>query len=109
MSKVVYISQPMHGFTQDEIDERRRKAVEYLEGLGYIVVNPMAVIVTEDAAPESVLNPGVYALSQSIRELSCADVAYFLIGWNQYKGCEIEHVVARQYGVTCVYEVNDNV
>jgi hypothetical protein len=43
-------------------------------------------------------NPMDY-LAASIKLLAHADVAYFVPGWEGFRGCKIEHEVAVQYGV----------
>lgn len=105
MSKVAFISQPMHGFTQEEVDSRRHEAIKHLTKQGYTVANPSGELITEDTVPADVTHPGLYALGFAINDLARSDVAYFLEGWRQYRGCEFEHSVCRQYGIPCIYEV----
>ena len=41
-------------------------------------------------------------LAFSIKCLADADVAYFAKGWQDYRGCKIEHECAMQYGVKVI-------
>ena len=41
----------------------------------------------------------LWFLGKSIELLSKADVAYFVKGWDEARGCKIEHQCAVEYGV----------
>lgn len=43
-------------------------------------------------------------LAASIALLADADVAYFVKGWYEARGCRIEHICAMSYGIKTVYE-----
>ena len=38
-------------------------------------------------------------LGESLKLLARADIAYFAPGWNEARGCKIEHVCAEEYGI----------
>ena len=43
-------------------------------------------------------------LAKSLELLAGADVAYFCKGWEQARGCRIEHECARAYGIMIIEE-----
>lgn len=49
-------------------------------------------------------NKGLAYLAKSIEYLADADVAVFAKGWENYRGCSIEHACAFWYGIK-IYEV----
>ena len=101
------LSQPMNGFTDEQIVIARDKAVKYLEEKGYEVVN---TLFTDDwYNKENMTNRGVVQipicfLAKSLENMSLCNVVYFVKGWSDARGCKIEHEVARQYGVGIIYE-----
>lgn len=94
----LFVSQPMRGKTQDEIIERRNKAVEELQ----LRLNEEFEVVdsyfTEDE-PKDVKNSGVYWLGKSLELLSKCDLALFVGNWWEYRGCRIEQEACRKYGI----------
>lgn len=104
--KKAMISQPMNGLTDEEIEETRNKAIRHLERLGYKVVN---TLFTDDWYSEScmkgrgVVNIPLCYLAKSLENMSLCDVAYFCDGWEDARGCRIEHEVAEAYGLDIIY------
>lgn len=104
--KKAMISQPMNGLTDEEIEETRNKAKRHLERLGYKVVNTLS---TDDWYSESamqdrgVVNIPLCYLAKSLENMSLCDVAYFCDGWEDARGCRIEHEVAEAYGLDIIY------
>lgn len=104
--KKAMISQPMNGLTDEEIEKTRNKAIKHLERLGYKVVN---TLFTDDWYSESSMNdrgveniPICY-LAKSLENMSLCSVAYFCDGWEDARGCRIEHDVAEEYGLDIIY------
>ncbi len=96
----VFISQPMQGKTDEEIQQIRAMDMEFIK-----TVYPDAEIIDSflpESAPKNVRS-GVYKLGQSIQLLSGADVLFLSAGWNKARGCQIEHSVAVAYGIKCHY------
>lgn len=93
--KVAMISQPMRGLTKEEVEETHEKARRHLERLGYVV----AETYLSKAEKE---NP-IYCLSLSLETMAQCDVVYFCDGWEDYRGCRIEHDVAEEYGLDIIY------
>ena len=52
--------------------------------------------------PEDVSASGVWWLGKSLELLAKADVAYFVDGWQDYRGCRIEHTVCKEYGIKTI-------
>lgn len=92
------ISQPMSGRKKGEILNDREGAERYLRDLGYDVVN--TVFDLKEFSPKAL----VYSLSMSIQEMSRCDVVFFMKGWQNARGCKIEHEIAKNYGMKIMYE-----
>lgn len=93
--KKLFISQPMRGKTDEEILHERNMAInEAKEILG----EEVEVLDTffDDFKPDA--KPLEY-LARSIEYLAKADVAYFVPGWQEARGCRIEHECAVEYGI----------
>ena len=105
--KKAMLSQPMAGKTDDEIVKTREKAIQYLKEHGYEVVN---TLFTDDwYNHENMINRGVKQiplcfLAKSLENMSLCDTAYFCSGWENTRGCKIEHDVAEAYGLEIIYE-----
>ena len=74
--KKVMISQPMAGKTPEEILKVRDKAVKYLEGLGYEVLDTYFPN-DFNSLPMDILNKPLFFLGQSLMYMSYCDVVYF--------------------------------
>ena len=94
----VMISQPMRGKTNEQIKEERAELVKKLESQGHEVVD---TVFEEAPADEDM---AIYMLSQSIRYIGKVDALYFMKGWENARGCKIEHEVAIAYGKQVYYE-----
>lgn len=44
-------------------------------------------------------------LAKSIALLATADIAYFAEGWENARGCRIEHKCAEEYGINIVEHI----
>ena len=96
--KNVFISQPMRGKTGEEIRAEREKAVETVKAF----VND-EVEVLDSYFDDFDGNPLEY-LAKSIELLAKADVAYFAKGWEDARGCRIEHICAVEYAIDRIEE-----
>ena len=99
--KRLFISQPMRGKTDEEIITARERIVEDArEQIG------KDVVLVDSFFQNSLVhgNTPLYLLGKSLQLMSTADVAYFAKGWEQYRGCRIEHECAKEYGVKIIYE-----
>lgn len=99
--KKLFISQPMRDKTDEEIKTERAEIVKRVtERFGEVEV--IDSFLTEDAPKE--VNSGLWWLGKSLELLSTANCVYFAEGWQNYRGCKIEHECAVQYGIDIVGE-----
>lgn len=94
MSKVIFISQPMGGRSDDEINAERRRVIE----LARQQFGDVDVLETFFSNFGPAAKPLDY-LARSIEFLAKADVAIFAPGWQAARGCRIEHQCALEYGI----------
>lgn len=100
--KKAMISQPMGGLTEEQIVEARDKAVAYLEGQGYEVVNTLFTdewYSDASMAERGVVQVPLCFLAKSLENMSLCHVVYFAPGWENARGCKIEHAAAVAYGL----------
>lgn len=93
--KKLFISQPMRGKTDEEILAVRKKAIESAEKL---IGEPVEVIDSFFRAAPANAKP-LWFLGKSLELLATADVVYFAEGWNEARGCRIEHICAVEYNI----------
>lgn len=98
MSKFLFISQPMRDKTDEEIKEEREKAIALCKK--YIGDDIKVIDSFFENAPHDA-NP-LWFLGKSIEMLSHADYAFFCEGWEDARGCVIEHECAEKYGIHIV-------
>lgn len=101
------LSQPMAGKTEQEIKETRERAIKALESIGYEVVNTL--FTDEWYSKEAMERRGVVQiplcfLAKSLENMSLCHAAYFCKGWENARGCRIEHEAAKAYGLTIIYD-----
>ena len=105
--KKAILSQPMRGLTDDEIIQTRNRAIEELQSLGYEIVNTL--FTDEWYSKESISERGVIQiplcfLAKTIENMSKVHTVYFCKGWENARGCRIEHQIAKDYGLEIIYE-----
>ena len=91
--KKLFISQPMRGKTVEKILKEREKAVIEIErvvGEQVKVIDSFFQNALADARP-------LWFLGESIKLLAEADIVYFASGWQDARGCRIEHECAVEY------------
>lgn len=101
------LSQPMAGKTQEEIVATRERAIKTLENLGYDVVNTLFTdewYSQENMEKRGVVNVPLCFLAKSLENMSLCHAAYFCRGWQDARGCRIEHEAAKAYGLIILYE-----
>lgn len=107
MVKKAMLSQPMGGKTDKEIVETRERAIKVLEAKGYEVVNTLST--DEWYSHENMEKRGVVQillcfLAKSLEKMSLCHTVYFCKGWENARGCKIEHEAAVAYGLDIIYE-----
>ncbi len=105
--KKAMISQPMAGRTEAEITEARNGATKALEAAGYKVINTL--FTDEWYSKDKMQERGVEQiplcfLAKSLENMSLGHAAYFCKGWENARGCRIEHTAAKEYGLKIIYE-----
>lgn len=93
--KKLFISQPMRDKSDEQIIAERRTAIQ--TAMRYLnedveVIDSFFKSAPHDAKP-------LWFLGKSLELLSTADVVYFADGWQDYRGCKIEHDCAEAYGI----------
>ena len=101
--KKLFISQPMKGKTDEEIEAERVKAVEEAKA----VLNDDVEVIDSFFKDAPVDARPLWFLGKSIELLSVTDVAYFAKDWDKYRGCKIEHSCAIEYGIKVIEYVED--
>ena len=105
--KKAMLSQPMAGKTNEEIIATREKAIKALEEKGYEVVNTLFTDAwySKDAMIErGAVQIPLCFLAKSLENMSRCHAAYFCKGWENARGCRIEHEAAVAYGLEILYE-----
>ena len=101
------LSQPMAGKTEEEIKETRERAIQVLREKGDESVNTL--FTDEWYSKESMEERGVVQiplcfLAKSLESMSLCHAVYFCKGWENTRGCRIEHDAAVAYGLDVIYE-----
>lgn len=98
MSKKIYISLPITGRPIEEAFEEAARAADEIREQGDIPLSPF------DISPYSQEKDYADYMGDDIRALLRADSVLFLPGWEQSKGCRLEHAAAEIYGIEIKYE-----
>ena len=101
------LSQPMGGKTNEEIIQTRDRAIAFLKAKGFEVVNTL--FTDEWYSQESMMDRGVVQiplcfLAKSLENMSLCHTVYFCQGWENARGCRLEHDAAKAYGLEMIYE-----
>ena len=105
--KKAMLSQPMGGKTDAEIVETRERAIKALTEKGFEVVNTLFTDewYSKDAMEKrGVVQIPLCFLAKSLENMSLCHAAYFCKGWENARGCKIEHAAAVAYGLEIIYE-----
>lgn len=101
------LSQPMAGKTDEEIRATREKAIAVLKEKGYEIVNTLFTdewYSKESMEERCVVQIPLCFLAKSLENMSLCHAAYFCKGWENARGCRIEHDAAVAYGLDVIYE-----
>lgn len=99
----IFISQPMNGKTNEEIESHRNHIISRLESQFARENEQIQIIdsffkdVPHDAKP-------LWYLGESIKLMSEANVVFFCNSWQTARGCQIEHDCALEYDIDTMYE-----
>ena len=101
------LSQPMAGKMDEEIIATREKAIKALKSRGYEIVNTLFTdewYNRENMEKRGVVQIPLCFLAKSLENMSLCHAVYFCKGWEQARGCRLEHDAAVAYGLTVIYE-----
>lgn len=99
MKPKAMISQPMGGLSEEKIARVREEAEIKLEERGYEVVDTMFRFSDEYLKKKGVTNLSLHYLAVSLMSMATCDLVYFCKGWENARGCVIEHEAAEKYGL----------
>lgn len=105
--KKAMLSQPMAGKSEEEISATRERATKTLKEKGFEIVNTLFTdewYSKEKMAERGVVQVPLCFLAKSLDNMSKCHAAYFCKGWENARGCKIEHEVAKAYGLEIIYE-----
>ena len=105
--KKAMLSQPIAGKTDAEIIATRNRAIQTLEGRGFEIVNTLFTdefYSSEAMGKRGVVQVPLAFLAKSLTNMSLCHAAYFCKGWENARGCRIEHEAAKAYGLEIIYE-----
>ena len=101
------LSQPMAGKTDEEIIATRERAIKFLESKGYTVINTLFTdewYSQKQMEERGVVQVPLCFLAKSLENMSLCHAVYFCNGWENARGCKIEHDAAIAYGLEIIYE-----
>ena len=101
------LSQPMAGKSDEEIINTRNRAIDALTERGYEIVNTLFTdewYSQKTMKERDVENIPLCFLAKSLENMSLCHAAYFCKGWEEARGCRIEHEAAKVYGLKIIYE-----
>ena len=96
--KKIFISQPMKDKADEVILAEREKTIEVAKfyfGDDFEVVDSFFQNAPHDAKP-------LWFLGKSLELMAGADVVIFASGWQNARGCKIEHLCAEEYGIDII-------
>ena len=97
MLRKAIISQPMRGKSEEQIRKEREITIQYLNTLGYEVVDTIFTDFTNEG------NIPLKYLAKSLEFIADVDVVLFMEGWKDARGCRIEHECCLAYDIPVLY------
>ena len=94
----VFISQPMRGKSNEEILLERNQMIKKVNEIA--TEKPEVIDSFFENAPAEA--KPLWFLGKSLELLSTADIAVFAKGWEEARGCRIEHECCVQYGIKTI-------
>ena len=92
---IVFISVPMNGYSPEWIEDTlNRISVNLYKEYGNITI-----VDGRSSGAAGVKYRDVWLLGKALCNLSVADAAYFANGWQDARGCCVEHLTCEKYGI----------
>jgi len=96
--KKIIISQPMRGKTEEQVRSERANLVNLLTEQGYEVVDTVFPEFTNQG------NIPLKYLAKSLDFIADVNCVYFMDGWQDARGCRIEHQACIDYGIEIIHD-----
>ena len=98
MATKLYISQPMHGKSMNDILTERKR----------LVTEAAAALHTDDILVLDTLfinhdKPPLEMLGRCLEKMAEADAVIFALGWRDARGCRVEHLAASEYDLKFIH------
>lgn len=98
MSEItIMISSPMKGKTREQIDEERANMMDLIWNIYPDACIRASVIENPEEKTE------LECFSESIFHMSQSDILAMGHGWENARGCKLEHEIAKAYSMPIVY------
>lgn len=97
----IFISQPMKDKTDEEILTERNYAINIIKEKYPDEEIEVLETFFQGIFHDVKVKP-LFCLAKSLEFLSTADIAVFASGWENYRGCKIEHTCATEYGIETI-------
>lgn len=92
----VFISLPMHGRTDKEIQQNLKEARSAIS----LIFPDQELTILHNYGCIAPSHAGrLFYLGSAIQRMDGADAVYFCKGWEEAKGCKIEHDICELYGI----------
>lgn len=107
MKKKIMVSQPMAGLTEAQIVEARDRFLQFAAKENLEVVNTYFQdewYSKDEMTKRGVVNIPICFIAKSIENMSLCHIVYFAKGWENARGCKMEHEIATAYGLEIIYE-----
>lgn len=104
----VFISQPMNGKDEKTILDERAKMFQKVQAKYPTESIELIDSYIPEACPANRKHRGSWYLGKSLEFLSEADLAVFAPGFEKAKGCLVEYITAKFYGIPTYCEANPN-
>ena len=100
----IYISIPITGHDPEKQRAKAERFAKDIDAMGHKPINPFDV----PKPPEHFCEKEKYAyyMGLDISGLLLCDAVYFSRGWEQSKGCRLEHAAAEIYGLKIFYALD---
>lgn len=95
----VFISQPMKNKTNDEILKEREDIKTVATNYIHFIYGKKSKIIFIDSFQKDKKGKPLYLLGESLKMLSEANIAFFPVNYEEYRGCNIEYKCAKEYGI----------
>lgn len=98
MIKKVFVSLPMNGKEKKQIIDEQIKILDEIDDL---ITEECSIEMLDTVFDARCMKP-LECLGKTIMVLAQADYVYFAEGWQNARGCVIEHECAEKYGLNII-------